>query len=172
LPAKSGSDRWPMTRGLEVPSGGSQPIPSELDDRARSDAVQDGGPGAEKERKLGIDTHFGFSYVVEGCVLDLCKATPYNLDMIKSFRSKALRNFAAKGGASKLSVQNSDRVARILLSIDAATAPEQLNVPGFKFHALKGKDKGRFSVWVTGNYRVTFAWSGEDATDLDLEDYH
>lgn len=104
--------------------------------------------------------------------LDTCKVLPYIGGMIKSFRSKALRNFAAKGDASKLPVQNSDRVARILVLLDAATAPEQLNIPGFKFHALKGKDKGRFSVWVTGNYRVTFGWSGEDATDLDLEDYH
>jgi proteic killer suppression protein len=92
--------------------------------------------------------------------------------MIKSFRSKALRNFAAKGDASKLSVPNSDRVARILSLLDAATAPDQMNIPGFRFHALKGKDKGRFSVWVSGNYRFTFAWSGEDAIDLDLEDHH
>ena len=92
--------------------------------------------------------------------------------MIKSFRSKALRNFAAKGGASKLSVQNLDRVARILSLFDAATAPDQMNIPGFKFHVLKGEDKGRFSVWVSGNYRITFVWSGEDAIDLDLEDYH
>jgi toxin HigB-1 len=92
--------------------------------------------------------------------------------MIRSFRSKALRNFATKGDASKLPVQNADRVARILTLLDAATAAEQLNIPGFKFHTLKGKDKGRFSVWVTGNYRITFGWSGEDSTDLDLEDYH
>ena len=97
---------------------------------------------------------------------------PYIRGMIKSFRNKALRTFAAKGDASKLSVQNTDRVARILSLLDAASAPEQLNIPGLKFHALKGKDKGRFSVWVTGNYRITFAWSGEDTTDLDLEDHH
>jgi proteic killer suppression protein len=92
--------------------------------------------------------------------------------MIKSFRSKALRNFAAKGDASRLSVQNSERVAHILSLLDAATAPDQMNIPGLRFHTLKGKDKGRFSVWVTGNYRITFAWSDEDAIDLDLEDYH
>jgi toxin HigB-1 len=92
--------------------------------------------------------------------------------VIKSFRSKALRNFAAKGDASKLSVQNSERIARILSLLDAATAPDQINIPGLKFHTLKGRSRGRFSVWVTGNYRITFAWSGEDAVDLDLEDYH
>ena len=92
--------------------------------------------------------------------------------MIRSFRSKALRAFAERGDASKLSVRNSERVGRILSILDAATSPEHANIPGFKFHALKGKDKGRYSVWVTGNYRVTFGWSGEDAIDIDLEDYH
>lgn len=47
-----------------------------------------------------------------------------------------------------------------------------MNLPGFKFHTLKGRDRGRFSVWVTGNYRITFAFDGEDAVDVDLEDYH
>jgi toxin HigB-1 len=71
-----------------------------------------------------------------------------------------------------LSVQNSDRIARVLSLLDAAIAPDQMNIPGLKFHAVKGEDKCRLSVWKTGNYRITFAWSGEDAIDLDLEDHH
>jgi proteic killer suppression protein len=90
--------------------------------------------------------------------------------MIRSFRNKGLERFATKGDASKLSVQNSARVRRMLVAIDAATAPEQLNVPGFFYHTLQGAD--RYSVRVTGNWRLTFAWLGEDATDVDLEDYH
>lgn len=92
--------------------------------------------------------------------------------MIKSFRSKIPKQFAEKGDASKLSVQNHGRIRRILDALDAATAPEHMNFPGFKFHTLKGTDKGRYSVWATGNYRVTFGWFGDDATDADLEDYH
>jgi toxin HigB-1 len=92
--------------------------------------------------------------------------------MVRKFTSKALRAFAEKGDQSKLSVQNPDRIRRILIALDAASAPEQMNIPGLKFHSLKGKDKGRFSVWVSGNYRITFAFDGEDATDVDLEDYH
>jgi proteic killer suppression protein len=92
--------------------------------------------------------------------------------MIRSFRSKGLSRFAATGDSSKLSVQNSARVRRILIALDEASEPEALNFPGFRFHALKGKDKGRYSVWVTGNYRITFGWSGFDAIDVDLEDYH
>jgi len=92
--------------------------------------------------------------------------------MIGSFRSKALRAFFESGDASKLSVQNSDRIRRILLALDVATTPEQMDIPGLKFHRLKGSEKSRFAVWASGNYRITFGWSGEDAIDTDLEDYH
>ena len=47
-----------------------------------------------------------------------------------------------------------------------------MDVAGFRFHALKGGDKGRFSVWASENYRITFGWNGEDAIEVDLEDYH
>ena len=92
--------------------------------------------------------------------------------MIRSFRSKALKRFAANGDASKLSVQKPDRLARILFRLDAATSPQQMDAAGLRFHALKGRNKGRFSVWASENYRITFGWAGEDAVDVDLEDYH
>ncbi|MXP41984.1 plasmid maintenance system killer protein [Altererythrobacter soli] len=92
--------------------------------------------------------------------------------MIRSFRSKALRQFVEQGDASKLSVPNVERVARILLRLDTANQPEQMNAPGLRFHGLKGRDKGRFAVDASGNWRITFAWDGEDAVDVDLEDYH
>ena len=47
-----------------------------------------------------------------------------------------------------------------------------LDLPGLRFHKLKGKDRNRFAVWVSENWRMTFAWSGDDAIDVDLEDYH
>lgn len=92
--------------------------------------------------------------------------------MIRSFRSKALKRFAEDGDPSKLSVQNSGRVARILLRLDQARLPDEMNASGLRFHPLKGQDKGRWAVWATGNYRITFGWSGNDAIDVDLEDYH
>ena len=92
--------------------------------------------------------------------------------MIRSFRSKALKRFAESGDPSKLSARNVDRVSRILRALLEARNPEQLDLPGFKFHRLKGELKGRYSVWVSGNYRMTFRWDGEDAVDVDLEDYH
>lgn len=56
--------------------------------------------------------------------------------------------------------------------LDGAVAPEDMNLPGWSFHALRGKMTGRYAVSVTGNWRLTFAWDGEDAVDVDLEDYH
>lgn len=92
--------------------------------------------------------------------------------MIRSFRHKSLKRFAETGDTAKLSTGMVKRIANILRTLMGATRPEDMNLPGFKLHRLKGADKGRHSVWVTGNYRITFAWDGNDAVDVDLEDYH
>ena len=60
----------------------------------------------------------------------------------------------------------------ILDRLDAATSPTQMNAPGLRFHALTGNMKGRYAVTVSANWRITFAWSGDDATEVELEDYH
>jgi proteic killer suppression protein len=92
--------------------------------------------------------------------------------VIWSFRSRALRQFAATGDASKLSVPNQERVRQILLALNAAATPQAMNVPGLKFHPLKGREKVRYAVWASGNYRITFGWDDKDAINVDLEDYH
>jgi toxin HigB-1 len=92
--------------------------------------------------------------------------------MIRSFRSKALRQFVETGNARKLSVPNLRRVRQVLLALEAATKPEDMDQPGFRFHSLKGRRKGTFAVDVSGNFRITFQWGGNDAIDVDLEDYH
>jgi toxin HigB-1 len=92
--------------------------------------------------------------------------------MICSFRNKALRRLSEQGDAAKLSVPNVRRVQRILEQLDEATVPEEMNVPGWRFHSLKGQDKGRYAVDASGNWRITFGWDGKNAIDVDLEDYH
>ena len=92
--------------------------------------------------------------------------------MIRSFRSKALRRLAEQGDASKLSVPNVRPVETILARLEGALTPEDLNLPGYRFHGLKRKDKGRYAVDASGNWRITFAWDGRNAIDVDLEDYH
>jgi proteic killer suppression protein len=91
--------------------------------------------------------------------------------MIRSFRSKSLETFFRTGNARRLSVQNTQRVRRILLSIDDSDQPDDLNLPGYYFHVLTGDQKGRYSIRVTGNWRITFGWD-QGAVDIDLEDYH
>lgn len=90
--------------------------------------------------------------------------------MIRGFRNKALGSYFQRGEARGVSVQNVARVGRMLRALDVATKPEQLNLPGYVFHALHGER--RWSIRVTGNWRITFGWDGNDATDVDLEDYH
>jgi toxin HigB-1 len=90
--------------------------------------------------------------------------------MIRRFRSKAPRAYFGRQDVRGLSVQNVARVGRILRALDVAAKPEQLNLPGYSFHALHGER--RWSVRVTGNWRVTFGWDGDDAIEINLEDYH
>lgn len=92
--------------------------------------------------------------------------------VIASFRSKALQRFFETGETRRLNVQNVPRLGRILRALDVASAPEDMNLPGFRFHMLVGDRKGRFAVDASGNWRITFGWIGDDAVDVDLEDYH
>jgi proteic killer suppression protein len=59
------------------------------------------------------------------------------LGVIRSFRNKGWRRFAERGDPSRLSVQNPDRIRRILLALNAAKAPEQVNIPGLRFHLTR-----------------------------------
>lgn len=92
--------------------------------------------------------------------------------VIRSFRSKALKRYAERGDRSKLSVVNLRRLDTILERLEGAIVAEDMNIPGWRFHALKGKLAGRYAVDASGNWRVTFGWDGADAVDVDLEDYH
>jgi proteic killer suppression protein len=90
--------------------------------------------------------------------------------VIRSFRNRALRRYFEAGDPSGLSVPNVARVGRMLRALDAATRPEQLNLPGFYWHALRGD--ARWTIRATGNWRFTFGWDGADAVAVDLEDCH
>jgi proteic killer suppression protein len=92
--------------------------------------------------------------------------------MIKSFRDKALRRFFETGTTKALSVQNVERVRRILDALAAASHPADLDQPGLRWHNLAPRQRNRYSVWVSGNYRITYAFEGKNAVDVDLEDYH
>lgn len=94
--------------------------------------------------------------------------------MIRSFRSKKLERYWTKGDAKGLPANHLKRLNLRLTALDNAATPEQMNVPGWHFHALTGDMLGRYAVRVTGNWRLTFAWDedGPAAIDVDYEDYH
>ncbi len=59
-----------------------------------------------------------------------------------------------------------------LVALDTAQSVEDVNIPGFRLHPLKGSERGRCSIWVNGNWRLTFEFKNGDAHVLDYEDYH
>jgi proteic killer suppression protein len=91
---------------------------------------------------------------------------------IRSLRSKALRRYWRRGDIGAINPVWRNKVRLILSRLDKATRPAEMDSAGMNFHALKGNQTGRFSVLVTRNWRITFAWDGDDAIDVDLEDYH
>jgi toxin HigB-1 len=92
--------------------------------------------------------------------------------VIRGFRHKGLERFFTSGDRRKIDARLGDRILRILDRLDASARREDLNLPGFDFHALKGDRKGTYSVSVSGNWRITFRHEAGDAIEVDLEDYH
>ncbi len=92
--------------------------------------------------------------------------------MIKSFKHKGLQQFFENGNKSGIIPKHSSKIARILDRLDASREPKDMNLPGYKLHSLIGKDIGRWSVWVNGNWRIIFQFENEDAILVDFKDYH
>ena len=92
--------------------------------------------------------------------------------MILTFKHRGLERFFNKGDHRGIMAKTEVRTERILDRLDAVVRPEDMNIPGFKFHPLTGNRKGTYAVSVTGNWRITFGFDGKDAIDVDLEDYH
>lgn len=92
--------------------------------------------------------------------------------MIKKFRHKGLAKFFTTGSVSGIQAAHAKRLQLILGRLNASTTPKDMDLPGLRLHELKGGDKGRWPVWVNGNWRVTFRFESADATDVDYEDYY
>lgn len=92
--------------------------------------------------------------------------------MIQSFRHKGLRKFFESGNAAGVQPHHAKRLRFLLAALDTAQSIDDMNVPGFRLHSLKGADRGRWSVWVNGNWRMTFEFRDGHAYVLDYEDYH
>ncbi len=92
--------------------------------------------------------------------------------MIRSFRHKGIERFFRKSDPRGVNARQAPRIRRMLELIDHAGATDQLDLPGMYLHPLKGERKGEWAMAVSGNWRITFRFVGEDAFELNLEDYH
>ncbi len=91
--------------------------------------------------------------------------------MIDSFRHKGLKEIYRTGKTRRIGADHLRKCVRLLQLLEVAGQPEDLNIAGFHFHVRRGNPK-RWSVRVSGNFRITFGWSGENALEVDFEDYH
>lgn len=92
--------------------------------------------------------------------------------MIRSWKHKGLKLFYETGKTSGIQAKHETRLKIILQRLDAAVKPEDLALPGMKFHPLKGNLKDCFSVSVNGNWRVIYKFEGGHALLVDYLDYH
>ena len=92
--------------------------------------------------------------------------------VIRSFKHKGLEKFFLTGNKSRIQAQHVERLRLILGRLSAATAPDDMRLPGLELHQLKGDRKGTWAVKVSDNWRLTFIFVGKDADDVDYEDYH
>ena len=89
--------------------------------------------------------------------------------MIKSFAHKGLENFFLTGSKAGIRADHAKKLARQLSILSVATNAHDMDMPGWRPHKLS---TGHWSVWVNGNWRLTFQFDGEDAEIVDYQDYH
>ena len=92
--------------------------------------------------------------------------------VIRSFKHRGLQRLFTGSDHRGIPAHFAARLERMLDRLDSATRADDINLPGYRFHPLTGDRKGSFAVSVSGNWRLTFRFQGEDAVDVQLEDYH
>ena len=92
--------------------------------------------------------------------------------MIQSFRHKGLRRFFETGSKRGIQAKHAGRLRMQLAALDSAQSAEDMDLPGYRLHALKGGMAGRWAISVSGNWRITYEFRDGNAHILDYEDYH
>jgi toxin HigB-1 len=92
--------------------------------------------------------------------------------MFVSFRHKGVEILYRTGSTRGVQAAHTPKLRRVLAALDDASEPADMNLPGYQLHALKGSLRGHWSVWINGNRRVTFRFTGADVEILDYQDYH
>ena len=89
--------------------------------------------------------------------------------MIKTFRHKGLQKFLETSSKAGIQPHHAPRLKRQLTRLDLAKSAVDMDIPGWRLHPLS---TGHWSVWVNGNWRMTFMFEGDDAVLVDYQDYH
>jgi len=89
-----------------------------------------------------------------------------------SFRHKGLKRFYETGSTAGVQAAHAKKLRMRLAALDTSTILEDMDLPGFELHDLKGQGKGRWAISVNGNWRLTFEFRDGNAFVLDYEDYH
>lgn len=92
--------------------------------------------------------------------------------MIKRFRHRGLEQFYRTGSVRGIQPAHAERIGRMLVFLDRAAVPDDLDIPGWGLHPLKGRMKGYWALTVSGNWRLVFRFSRTDVDQLDYVDYH
>ena len=92
--------------------------------------------------------------------------------MIISFKHKGLKNYYETGSTAGIQASHTAKISRILTVLDSAITIQDVNLPGYRLHQLTGKRSDIWSVWVNGNWRITFRYEDGDAEIVNYEDYH
>lgn len=92
--------------------------------------------------------------------------------MIVSFRHKGVETLYRSGSKKGVQTDHVPKLLRILTVLDVAASPADVAIPSFRAHRLKGDLAGHWSIWVNGNWRVTFRFVDSDVELVDYQDYH
>ena len=99
-----------------------------------------------------------------------CIATLYTV--IRTFRHRGIEKFFRTGSKAGIQPKHANKLRVQLFALDNAKGPGDMNAPGWRLHPLAGTLKDHWSVSVSGNWRLTFGFEGEDAILVDYQDYH
>lgn len=99
-----------------------------------------------------------------------CILTLYGV--IKSFRHRGLEKFFEVGSKAGIQPKHADRLSLQMFALNNAKRPGDMNAPGWRLHRLAGQFKDHWAISVSGNWRLTFKFEGEDAILVDYHDYH
>lgn len=92
--------------------------------------------------------------------------------MILSWRHKGLKKFYETGSFAGIQPAHANRLRLQLVALETAQTIEDMDIPGFRLHSLQGAERGRWSIWVNGNWRLTFEFQDGNVHVLNYEDYH